>query len=132
MDETELIALVDGELDGDKAAALNRRIAADESLRSRYEALRAERAAIRAAFESLLAQAPVARLKAFIPPEAPASAPRPARRFSLRDLAAGLAVGFALTAAAMTFLGRQTAGRDDWREAVVDYMALYTNETFAA
>ncbi len=128
--DADLIALIDGELDETRERALRDRIAADASLRQRYEILRDQRAAIGAALDSLLPQAPIARLKAFIPPEAP---PRPARRFAglaLRELAAGLMIGFVLAAATMFLISRGGA-EDDWRSAVVDYMALYTDETFA-
>ena len=100
-------------------------------MRARYEAFRRERDALGAALDSLLPQAPVERLKAFIPREAP---PRPGSRvgrFALRELAAGLVVGFALAAAVLTFAFPRDKTEEDWRSAVVSYMALYTNETFA-
>ena len=130
-DDADLIALIDGELDEIRERALRDRIAADASLRQRYETLRDQRAVIGAALDSLLPEAPVERLRAFIPAEAP---PRPAPRFgglALRELAAGLAIGFALAAALTAFLISRGTAEDDWRSAVVAYMALYTNETFA-
>ncbi len=131
-DDTELIALIDDEIDESSKRALLSRIAEDSALRARYEALREQRAAMDAALAALLFKAPVSRLKTFIPPEAP---PRRATGriggIALRELAAGLIIGFALAAAwtALTF-SRGDDG-DDWRAAVVDYMDLYTNETFA-
>jgi len=97
------------------------------------EALRDAKPPIGAAFDALLERAPLARLRAAIPPEVAA---RPAARrhgaIAFRELAAGFVVGL-LAAAATAWLafGVPGGGNDDWRSAVVDYMDLYTNETFA-
>jgi anti-sigma factor RsiW len=126
-DDTDLIALIDGELDETRAHALRGRIAGDAALRQRYEALGRQRAAIADALGAMLPLAPVVRLKAFIPPEAPRRA-SPFAGVGLRELAAGLVIGFALAASWFVLRG---GPEENWRAAVVDYMALYTNETFA-
>ena len=123
--DEELAALIDGELGDSDRSALLARIAADSALRERYETLRRQRADVEAGFDALLGQAPVARLRAMIPPAAPARKPR-FGGFALRELAAGLVIGLALAAGLMALL----RPKEDWREAVVDYMSLYTNETF--
>jgi anti-sigma factor RsiW len=127
-DDADLIALIDEELDEPHARALRERIARDVALRQRYEALSDQRAAFGAAFDAMLPLAPVARLKAFIPPEA--AQPRTSRSagIGLRELAAGLIVGFALATSWFVWRGGE---EEDWRTAVANYMALYTNETFA-
>jgi anti-sigma factor RsiW len=133
-DDAELVALIDNELDGSSRTALLARLAADEQLRQRYEELREAGAPIAASFDALLEQAPLARLRAVIPPDEPLRPP--SRRFSgiaLRDLAAGVVLGLlAAGAAAWTASTFGLFGeREDWRSAVVEYTNLYTNETFS-
>jgi anti-sigma factor RsiW len=131
-DDERLIALIDNELDGEARAELTSRLVADAGLRSRYEALRRSRADIASAFETLLDQAPVARLSAAIPPPVAARlAPRP--RFGWLELAAGLVVGAIVAGAAVwTAAGRgERVTAEDWRTAVIEYAELYSQETFA-
>ena len=61
-EDQELVALIDNELDEERKTRLLARLAEDPALRARYEALRDAGAPIGAAFDTLLAQAPVARL----------------------------------------------------------------------
>src|SRR5271154_5054330 len=115
-EDAELVALLDNELDEDAKGRLLARLAKDEALRKRYEALRDAGVQIAASFDALLEMAPVARLRAALPP---AGAPRKASwRFAgiaFRELAAGIVVGLlAATAAAWVALGE----REDWRTAV--------------
>ena len=133
-DDAELVALIDNELDESSRTALLARLAADEGLRQRYEALRQTGAPLAASFDALLEQAPLARLRAALPADEPLR--RPARRvsgFSLRDLAAGIVIGLLAAGAALFaasafgLIGEQ----DNWRSAVTDYTNLYTNETFS-
>jgi anti-sigma factor RsiW len=129
-DDAELVALIDNELDQSSRDALLARLATDEQLRRRYEALREAGAPIAASFEALLGQAPVARLRAAIPANEPLR--QPSRRFAFRELAAGFVIGLlAAGAAAWIALSSGLLGeRKDWRTAVVDYTNLYSNETF--
>ena len=76
-EDTELVALLDNELDEDAKGRLLARLAKDEALRKRYEALREAKAQITASFDALLEMAPLARLRAALPPE---GAPRAASR----------------------------------------------------
>jgi anti-sigma factor RsiW len=103
------------------------------SLRRRYEALRETGAQIAAALDGLLSSAPLNRLRAAIP-KAEASSIVP-RLFlgTVRAVAAGIVIGFlAAGIAAWTALWfSPQEEREDWRNAVVEYMELYTNETFA-
>ncbi len=133
-DDAELVALIDNELDDSNRTALLAQLAADERLRHRYEALREGGAPLIGAFDELLSQAPLARLRARLPVDGPLR--RPARRFAgfaLRDLAAGIVIGLLAAGAALwaasafELIGEQ----DNWRSAVVDYTNLYTNETFS-
>ncbi len=135
-DDAELVALIDNELDESRKTALLARLAEDERLRRRYDELREAGAPIAASLDALLEQAPLARLRAMLPPDdLVRQAPR--RRFggvALRELAAGIVIGLlAAGAAAWVALSFGLLNEEeDWRTAVVEYMALYTNESFAS
>jgi anti-sigma factor RsiW len=133
-DDAELVALIDNELDEGSRAALLVRLGADERLRQRYEELRQTTAPLATSFNTLLGQAPVARLRAALPLDEPLR--QRSTRFpgiALRELAAGVVIGLlvagGVTWAASTFglLG----GKEDWRTAIAEYTHLYTNETFS-
>ena len=131
-DDAELVALIDNELDEGRRTALLARLAADESLRRRYEELREAGAPLAASFDELLRQAPLARLRAALP----AAEPRSSSRFgglALRELAAGIVIG--LFAAGLVAWAAWSFGllcsREDWRAAVAEYAQLYTDDTFA-
>jgi anti-sigma factor RsiW len=134
-DEDEmLVALIDRELDEDRSRGLLARLDTDAALRARYEALRHAKAPIGAAFEALLERAPLSGLRTAIPPEAGAgSTRRRSALFGFRELAASFVVGLIVAAAAAWFaVGfRSGEAESDWRAAVVAYMKLYTDETFA-
>jgi anti-sigma factor RsiW len=131
-DDEALTALIDDELDEATRANLLARVAQDGVLRGRLNALRQSRADIVAAYDSLLEQAPLAQLRASLPPLDTALVRAPRRPFSRRDLAAGIAVGLLLGAAAAVGLGLLEKEESDWRRAVVEYMLLYTPDTFAS
>jgi anti-sigma factor RsiW len=132
-DDAELVALIDNELDESRKTALLARLAADEQLRQRCEELRQTGAPLAASLDELLAQAPLARLRAALPADEP---PRqPSRRFAglaLRELAAGVVIGLLVAGAAAWAASTfgLFGGREDWRSSVVEYTNLYTNETF--
>jgi anti-sigma factor RsiW len=133
-EDAEIVALIDNELDNQARARLLARLAADEALHKRYEALREAKAPIVAAFDALLEGAPLSRLRAALPPESvPRAASRPFARTVFRDLAAGI-IGAFLGAGAAAWIALSAAPRgepEDWRAAVVEYTNLYTNETFS-
>ncbi len=133
-DDAELVGLIDNELDESSRNALLARLATDEQLHKRYHELREAGAPIAASLDVLLQQAPLQRLRASLPMDAPVrrSSVRSAR-FVLRELAAGILIGF-LAAGASAWIALNfgpLAEREDWRTAVLEYMSLYTNETFA-
>ncbi len=134
-EDAELVALIDNELDEDAKGRLLARLAEDAALRQRYQTLREAGAPIAASFDALLASAPISRLRAALPRERPPrmAAARPFAGIALRELAAGIVIGIlAAGAAAWVALSLAQKGeQDDWRTAVVEYMELYTNETFA-
>src|SRR5271165_354056 len=131
-DDVELIALIDNELEPEARARLTARLAEDEALRARFEALRQSRDRLASAFDALLDEAPVERLAAALPKTAPAP-PAPRARFRWAELAAGFVVGVLVAGALAWFtLGRvEGESKEDWRAAVIEYANLYTPDTFA-
>ena len=132
-DDAEIVALIDNELDKDARTRLLTRLATDQALRKRYEALRAAKAPIEVAFDALIERAPLSRLRAALPPESATwAALRPSPRIALRDIAAGV-VGFLLGVGAAAWIASVAprSQQEDWRAAVVQYTNLYTNETFS-
>jgi anti-sigma factor RsiW len=132
--DTTLVALIDNELEGDAKARLLARLAEDELIRKRCAALREAGRSIAIALHALLQQAPLPRLRACLPPEAPRRAP--SGRFAgigARELVAGIAACL-LAAGAGAWIALSLApleGKKDWRSAVEEYTNLYTNETFS-
>ena len=131
-DDEALVALIDNELGEADRGELLARLDQDETLRGRFEALRQSRARIVAAYESLLEQAPLAELSAWLKSAVAGPAQRPP--ISWRNVAACMAVGFLLGSAATTVIGLGFSEKEEtnWRSAVVEYMQLYTPDTFAS
>jgi anti-sigma factor RsiW len=132
--DTELVALIDNELAGDTKARLLARLAEDEAMRKRCDALREAGRSMAIALDALLQKAALPQLRACLPPDAPWRAP--SGRFAgigLRELAAGIAAClFAAGAGAWIALSLAPGeGKKDWRSAVEEYTNLYTNETFS-
>jgi hypothetical protein len=124
--DNELTALLDGQLAAPERSDLFRRLAADPSLQARFDALAGVRGSLDAVFAGMLASAPTARLRAALP--ARAAGPE---RLARARLAAGFVIA-ALVGAALAALVTVNLGqKEDWSKAVVDYMRLYTAETFA-
>jgi anti-sigma factor RsiW len=68
-EDAELVALIDNELDEGTKSRVLARLAEDETLRIRYKLLREAGAPIAQAFEALIENAPLDRLRAGVPPE---------------------------------------------------------------
>ena len=66
--DTELVALIDNELEGDTRARLLARLAEDEAMRKRYDALREAGRLMVIALDALLQEAPLPQLRACLPP----------------------------------------------------------------
>jgi anti-sigma factor RsiW len=132
-EDEKLVALIDNELDEDERRRLLTRLDRDAALRGRYEALQGTGAPIAAVLDGLLKSAPLNRLRAVIP-KAEASPVAPwLLRGKVRALAVGIAVAF-LAAGIGAWAALRLAPQEEkegWRTAVVEYMELYTNETFA-
>ena len=134
-DDERLAALIDNELGDEEKNALLERLAQDEALRERLAALRQDRDRLVASFDALLGQAPLARLRAAIP-AADAEPPLPVRsgpRSAGSNSLPGSSSAFCLRAPRHG--SDSEAGgrpeRESWRQAVIEYMDLYTPDTFA-
>jgi len=135
-DDRKLTAYLDGELDEAERAALEAQLSEHPALRARLDALRVAGDRTRLAFAALLETAPVAGMLTRLDAALAAAPARPASRW--RGRVAAIAAAAAIVAFAVGLgAGRWSAGfgggiaeNDDWRQAVVEYMALYTPETF--
>jgi anti-sigma factor RsiW len=144
-DDALLVAFIDGELDENARRAVEARLAAEADLRVHLALLQDGARPFAPAFQALLEEAPVERLKAAVA-ALDAGEPAPARRspmfqFSRLGIAAaivlfcaGIATGRYASAWLPSSPGETTASADgqqeDWRQAVAEYMALYTSDTF--
>lgn len=135
--DEELTAFIDGELD----PAARVRIA--EALRDNPEAAerlafleRADLLPLRESFTALLEEAPRGSLEdmlAAIPRQDAAEPKNFARRSFITAIAASVAAGIVIDRAWMRFAAPPAATQSaEWRDAVAQYMALYTAETLAA
>jgi anti-sigma factor RsiW len=127
--DAELTALLDGQLGEPERSELFRRLASDSRLQDRFDALAATRGALDAFFAGMIAAAPVARLRAALPIDG--RAPRSVVLARVRRVA-GFVVAAMIGAALAAWVTLDVGGeKDDWSSAVVEYMRLYTPETFA-
>jgi anti-sigma factor RsiW len=147
-EDARLVAFIDGELDEPARASLKARLAIDPVLRERLMRLQEGGRPFAAAFEVLLDQAPVGRLEAALaahiqrqerPPTSVRNslttrAARLAAAAAVAVFCAGVAIGrfgpswYASSPESAAPAGDQD---EDWRQAVAEYMALYTPDTFA-
>jgi len=134
-DDAALVALIDNELDRDAKNRLLARLAADEGLRKRYQALRETGSRISSSLDALIQKAPLARLRAALTLEdAHRATFRGIARIGLREIAAG--IGACLSAAGVgAWIALSLAPRgeeQDWLSAVEEYTNLYTDATFSS
>jgi anti-sigma factor RsiW len=144
-DDARLVAWIDGELDESAHAAIEARLATDIGLRDRLARLREGGRPFAAALDLLLDEAPVERLQASLAAldrQEPPSARRNAI-FSRGRLGVAAAIGlfcagivaghYGPTGPAQVAPSSEVASgqHEDWRQAVAEYMGLYTPETFA-
>lgn len=134
-DDLRLVAFLDGEISAAERVELNRRLADDPSLRQRLEELRSVDAPLRDAFAIMLEDAPMPRLRASLNS---LDAPRAAlvERRPLRWAAAAIfavllfGAGFAVARFTSVAPSAEVTSSESWRQAVAEYMTLYTSETF--
>jgi anti-sigma factor RsiW len=146
-EDTLLVAFIDGELDEAARCALEARLTADPDLRERLARMLSGGRPFAPAFRALLDDAPVERLRSTLAAIVDVYEQRqmPVRRYGMR------ARQLAAAAAIILFCAGLIAGRygprwparspematatsdreEDWRQAVAEYMTLYTTDTFA-
>ena len=132
-EDAELAALIDNELDPDARSRLLARLEEDTALRKRYERLQETDGLVTRALDDLLKSAPIDRLRAAMPKAEASPIARWRSGRTVIPFAAGIVVGFlaaGIAAWAVLTLAPQEE-REEWRTAVVEYMQLYTNQTFA-
>jgi len=141
--DARLTAYLDGELDAAERFSLEDELRADPALAGRLALLRRSQLPFAEAFAPLLDDAPKARLEAMLDGLAETeTSPRqtaalqPGRRGLVAAGVALFALGV-LGSRAMDLLRgapdeEEAEHADDWREAVAQYLALYTSDTLAA
>lgn len=145
--DEDLVAYLDGELTSDARTQMVRRLASDHDLQRRLVLLSGGHRPFREAFAPLLDQAPQARLEAMLAslpgPQVSPEAVRPHRGWnsiakaiaaSLLLFLAGLGAGW-LAPPRNPLLGEPASEEslldENWRQAVAEYLTLYTAETLA-
>jgi anti-sigma factor RsiW len=147
-DDAQLVCYVDGEFDDTARDGFEARLAAEPDLRARLHRLQDGARPFATAFQALLDEAPVRRLQASLAAlvEREERRPTPIREsLALRAGRLGVAAGIVLFCAGIVIgrYGPSWSARSpeiaapagdhdgDWRQAVAEYMTLYTPDTFA-
>jgi anti-sigma factor RsiW len=144
--DARLVALIDGELDDAARRFIEARLTADPDLRARLALLLSGGRPFAPAFRALLDDAPFERLRSSLAAlvEGHEQRQAPVRRYGVRarQLAAAAIVLFSAgliagrygpswPARAPEMATTASDREEDWRQAVAEYMTLYTTDTFA-
>lgn len=122
-----LVAYLDGELAPEQARFIDDLLRTDCTVAARLEHLTCGDLPIKAAFDSLLDQAPTHRLQTMLDAVPSTQAPTLSRR---RFLAVAASFAVAGVVADRLFMSRaHPASGQGWRASVAEYMALYTPQT---
>jgi anti-sigma factor RsiW len=127
-----LVAFIDGELDPTEQKAMEELLEKDAALAARLELLAGAPSPLHGAFDMLLEEAPIARMKErlALSNAAPKAEPLYSRRSLLAASIALVAFGVAADRGADTYLTSQRKNDEEgWRGVVANYMALYSAET---
>jgi hypothetical protein len=125
--DEQLVAYLDGELDGEYRDQLDSAIAEDSLLSLRVQWLSRSNLPYKNAYDELAQQAPLERLQARLDAIPAPQRPGFNRRWFIGGAAAALLAGGVL--ADRLFLGWHAAQSNNWRALVGDYMALYVPQT---
>jgi anti-sigma factor RsiW len=145
-DEAELVAFIDGRLDNSAVDAFEARLAREVGLRDRLTQLQAGDRPFAVAFQALLDEAPVERLSASLGAlsdrQRVDKALGPPSSLRVSRIAAAAIILFCLGIVGGRYgpawlfppseIAAPESDREDWRQAVAEYMGLYTSDTFAA
>ena len=130
--DAALLALLDGELSDPERARMLARLESEPALRDRWEALQESGSRLRVGFDALLGDAPTERMRARLARALAVRPPSPRAEWRKRAAVAAVAAGLV----AVGFFAAQFVGpvarppKEGWRQAVVEYMELYSPETF--
>lgn len=122
-----LVAYLDDELDAQQRQLLADQIHNDPVIAARLEVLQRADLPFKAAFDSMLDQAPTDRLQAMLK-TLPATATAAMSRRRFLAVAASFAV-VGVIADRLFLNGRHAEPGQGWRASVAEYMALYTPQT---
>ncbi|MEX5664589.1 transcriptional regulator [Pseudomonas neuropathica] len=125
--DEQLVAYLDGELDGEYRDKLDSAIAEDSLLSLRVQWFSRSNLPYKNAYDELAQQAPLDRLQARLDAIPAPQRPGFNRRWFIGGAAAALLAGGVL--ADRLFLGWHAAQSNNWRALVGDYMALYVPQT---
>jgi anti-sigma factor RsiW len=144
--DADLVAFLDSELPSSVHRRVSHWIATDHKVQQRLILLAGGSRPFKDAYDSLLAQAPKERLETWLTglPAAKANGPSTPHWWkSAGAIAAGILLFFVGIAADRllptsngpppppTHIENQSHNADDWRQAVAEYLTLYTTETLA-
>lgn len=122
-----LVAYLDGELGPEQRQLIDNLLGVDSAVTARVEQLKRGDLPFKAAFDSVLEQAPTERLQVMLDALPPAQAPTLSRRRFLAVAASFAVAGVVADRLFMTW-PRPEPG-SGWRASVAEYMALYTPQT---
>lgn len=122
-----LVAYLDGELDPEQRQRIDNLLGIDPAVTARVEHFKRGDLPCKAAFDSVLDQAPLERLQRMLDALPPAQAPTLSRRRFLA-VAASFAVAGVVADRLFMMWPRPEPG-SGWRASVAEYMALYTPQT---
>jgi len=122
-----LVAYLDGELEPEQRQLIDNQLRNDPAITARLEQLAWGDLPFKAAFDSVLDQAPVERLQSMLQALPPTQTPTLSRR-SFLAVAASFAVAGVVADRLFMNWPRSESGQG-WRASVAEYMALYTPQT---
>lgn len=125
-----LVAYLDDELDREQRQQIDHLLRTEAPVAARLDQLKRGELPFKAAFDSVLDEAPTQRLQAMLDALPPAVAPHRATMSRRGFLATAASFVIAGIAADRLFMNWQSAESDDgWRGSVAEYMVLYTPQT---
>ena len=127
LNETEILAYLDGNLDERRARDIDAARKRDQELDSQIRAMEIDVPALKDSFDELLEDAPQYKLTTV----SPVLADQPHARAFWRPaaMAAGIVLAFAAGFASSHLSFEKTAAKAGWLEAVAEYQSLYSQET---
>ncbi len=128
--DERLVAYLDDELDREQRQQIDHLLRTEAPVAARLDQLKRGELPFRAAFDTVLDEAPTQRLQAMLDALPPAVAPHRGTMSRRGFLATAASFVIAGIAADRLFMNWQSAEKDEgWRGSVAEYMMLYTPQT---